>query len=114
MRWIERGLGPVPIEFGRLLDATVDIPALRRAIDELLEEKRAGAELDRGPRVEPISQFIQAEMAHLEAIPEVRPSSAASVNELNSVFREVLAEVWATVRPSPCLSFPGRGQALSS
>lgn len=100
MRWIERGLGPVPIEFGRLLDATVDSPALRRAIDELLEEKRAGAELDRGPRVEPISQFIEAEMAHLQAIPEARPSSAAPVNELNTVFREVLAEVRAAVRPS--------------
>ena len=97
MRWIERGLGPVPIEFGRLLDATVEDSTLRHAIDELLNEKIAGAELDRGPEIKPISEFIEAEMARLKVATEGNEGSAPSVGELNVLFREVLTEVWATV-----------------
>src|SRR5436309_15394355 len=43
MRWIELELGPVPIEFGRLLEATVTNTEIRRAIDELVDAKKAGA-----------------------------------------------------------------------
>jgi predicted nucleotidyltransferase len=43
MRWIDQQLGPVPIEFGMLLDATVENPRLRAAIQELIAAKRAGA-----------------------------------------------------------------------
>jgi uncharacterized protein len=90
MRWIERDLGPVPIEFERLLDATVEHPELRAAIDDLLIEKRAGAELDRGPRSAPISDFLETEIARLEReaakTPVVSPDGAA----LDECFRAIL------------------------
>lgn len=62
MRWIEQGIGPVPIEFGQLLEATVSEPELRYAIGELLELKKGGAELDEGPRIPAISEYIEREM----------------------------------------------------
>lgn len=100
MRWIERGLGPVPIEFGCLLEATVDDLALRRAIEELLEQKKAGAELDRGPRIVPISRFIETEMVRLEAGADDKPSCSPPVEELNGLFRDLLREVWSSEWPA--------------
>jgi predicted nucleotidyltransferase len=95
MLWIERGLGPVPIEFGRLLEATVTDPRVRQAIDELLEAKRAGAELDRGPAIPELGGFIAMEMARLEGTAAERPTSAPAVEQLDALFRDTLAEVWS-------------------
>ena len=100
MLWIERGLGPVPIEFERLLNATVESPDLRRAIDELLEAKKSGAELDHGPRIPQISRFIEAEMTRLQRAAADGPSPAPSVEPLNDLFRDILAEVWGGGRPA--------------
>lgn len=61
MRWIERGLGPVPMEFERMVEGTVEEPALRDAIAQLLVEKRAGTELGKGPRIPAISDFVESE-----------------------------------------------------
>jgi predicted nucleotidyltransferase len=93
--WIEQGLGPVPIEFERLVDATVGSPDVRRAIDQLLEAKKLGAELDRGPKILAISRFIEVEMTRLEQTAAERPSPAPSLEQLNDLFRDILAEVWS-------------------
>lgn len=100
MLWIEKGLGPVPIEFGRLVEATVNSSELRHAIDDLLEAKRAGAELDHGPRVAVISQFIETEMTRLEQTRTNSPVEAAPVEELNVLFRAILNEVWRDGQPA--------------
>jgi uncharacterized protein len=93
MRWIEQGRGPVPIEFGRLVDATVSDAAVRSAIDDLLSVKRSGAELDRGPRIGAISNFIEREMADLEQCTPDRPDPAPPIDALNDLFRSTLREV---------------------
>lgn len=95
MRWIERDLGPVPIEFASLLEGTVREMALRNAIDQLLDQKKAGAELDRGPQIEPISRFIEAEMARLKELAEDKPGASPPLDELDNLFRSVLEEVWS-------------------
>jgi predicted nucleotidyltransferase len=94
MRWIEQGLGPVPIEFGRLLEATVSAPELRRDIDELLELKKRGAELDEGPRISAISEFIEREMPRLEQAAGNQPKCKVAAEDLNALFRNTLEEVW--------------------
>ena len=66
MNWIEQGLGTVPTDFNVLLDKLVIEPNLRVEIERLLSAKRAGAELDRGPRIEPISRFIERELERWE------------------------------------------------
>src|SRR5213594_3590187 len=81
MLWIEQGLGPVPIEFGRLLDATVTDRDLRRAIDQLLEAKKAGAELDRGPKIPVISRFIESELTRLQVARADKPNPAPPVDQ---------------------------------
>jgi len=92
LRWIEREGSPVPIEFDRLVEATVEDDALLKAIERLLEEKRAGIEMGRGPRVPVISDFIEQEFARLSpAAPEL-PRVEAPIEKLNELFRDTLAE----------------------
>jgi predicted nucleotidyltransferase len=109
MLWIEQGRGPVPIEFGRLVETLVTNSELRRAIDDLLKAKRAGDELDRGPWIPVISRFIETEMTRLDPTRISRPARAAPVAELNALFRLVLIEVWGNQVPSSRFQVPGSG-----
>jgi len=94
MSWIERDLGPVPIEFGSLVDAIVDDGELRKAIDDLVKKKKAGLELGKAPRVAVISDFIEAEIKRLESDVMEKPVAAPPIEELNVLFRETLGEAW--------------------
>lgn len=96
INWIEKGLGVVPTEFEKLVNGVVISPELRDALDKLLADKRQGAELDRGPRIAPISDYIESELARMEnlalsQVPPTRPTEP-----LNRLFRESLKEVWGT------------------
>lgn len=100
MRWIDQELGPVPIEFQKLVDATVHDPRLRTALDDLISAKRAGAELDRGPRIPVIGDFIESEMARLEQTASDRPDAAPPIETLNQLFRSTIEEVWQPKQPN--------------
>ena len=67
-RWIERSLGPAPMEFEHLVRRTLDDPSLQAAIADLVGRKRRGEELDRAPRIDAISQFIEAELPRLASV----------------------------------------------
>jgi predicted nucleotidyltransferase len=92
--WIERDFGVVPTEFAALVDAIVSDAELRAAIDDLVERKRTGLEKDTGPRIEPISQFIDAELARLGAVKFEKLEGTGDPETLNQLFREVLDETW--------------------
>jgi predicted nucleotidyltransferase len=49
-----------------LVEQVVDAPELKEEIGKLLEARRRGEDLDRGPRIAPISEFIESELAWLE------------------------------------------------
>ena len=93
-RWVEADRGAVPMEFERLVE-TSDLPEeALKAIATLLQEKRAGAELRRGPRVPVLNEFIESEFARLEAARMPRCPPEVEVNQLSKVLRESLIEVW--------------------
>lgn len=92
--WIERGLGPVPMEFDRLVAALVPPGSVRDAIADLVARKRAGAELDWGPRIEPISAFLEAELARAAAQPDPDGGPPAPIEPLDAAFRAALADAW--------------------
>lgn len=89
-RWIERNPEPVPMEFDRLYPV-VDSPELLAAIEDLVVRKKAGAELDRGPKIEVISDYIEAEMPRLQGVSHAygRPEEPAPT-ELDAFFRRVV------------------------
>jgi uncharacterized protein len=92
--WIEQGRGIVPTEFGVLVDALVHDPLLKQAIETLVEEKRRGAELKRGPRIPVISQFIEYELGQREAITIAPGHKPSTTEKLNQLFLNALKEVW--------------------
>lgn len=89
----------MPIEFAKLVEATIQQSTIRDAIGSRVTAKMAGAELDRGPRIEALSGFIERELARLEAIPVSAQASESSIDVLNELFREVVNEVWAPAEP---------------
>jgi predicted nucleotidyltransferase len=101
--WLERDLGLAPTEFAKLLGKTVDSPELRSAIEKLLEATQRGVELDRGPRIGAISDFIERELTRLEGIQfgddYIRP--VGSIDDFNRLFRAALDEVWSPAGMKP-------------
>lgn len=94
INWLEQGLGVVPTEFKVLVDNTVESSALKAAIEALVTAKEQGQELDDGPRIPVISDFITAEIARLEDKQFTDGSTPRSTGTLNELFRDALREVW--------------------
>jgi predicted nucleotidyltransferase len=76
-RWIERGLGPVPMKFQTLVDDLVEEANLRFHIAVLVARKRAGEELDEAQRIPILDAFLATELARLEKIAPADPALPA-------------------------------------
>lgn len=90
VRWVEQNRGPVPMEFVRLVDATVRDTALRTAIDTLIAEKRAGTELEEPPRLPTLHDFIEAEIDRQKDVQFRETGERPDLAPLNTLFRTVL------------------------
>ena len=89
-RWIEREASPPPMAFEVLLDKLVPEGVLRDAIEKLLEKKRTSAEVEDGPRISAISDFLESELAMMEATPPFLPGAGQDHSQLDAFFRSVL------------------------
>ena len=94
IKWLEAGRGVVPTEFQSLVDQIVAPGSLRDAIDMLIAEKAAGGELDRGPRIPEISDFVASELERLEGTHFDRAPNVPSIEPLNELFQRELKEVY--------------------
>jgi predicted nucleotidyltransferase len=90
--WIERGYGVVPIEFHKLVEQVIDDAAVKAAVEDLVRRKRSGEELDRGPHIPEISNFLNRELDRLSQL-SAPPTERASSAGLDQTFRECLIEV---------------------
>jgi predicted nucleotidyltransferase len=97
IRYLEKGLGIVPTAFAALVEQVVDSSILRDEIRDLVAAKRDGKELDQGPRIEPISAFIEGELARLDGVRfgAEAPRSGGPIAEYNQVFRASLRNAWS-------------------
>ena len=94
MQWIEQSEQSVPMEFATLVDTLVKEPVMKSAIEDLLAQKMAGEELDRGPKIASISNYIDAELARLEQVAASQKPQKPPVEELNVFFRWALTQLW--------------------
>jgi uncharacterized protein len=92
INWIEKESTVVPMEFGALVERCVKASSLKQAIGNLLERKRTGQELDRGPRIPAISDFIDSELERLKRT-VIEGKSKPDSERLNEFFRWALDEV---------------------
>ena len=95
VNWIEQGMGVVPTEFGTLVDRVVTSSRLKAEIDRLVESKRRGDELDHGPRIAAISEFIESELHRYENHRFSYATPPAPADGLDQLFIEALQEVWS-------------------
>ena len=93
-RWIEAGFGPVPMEFGTLVEKVASSDILKQEIFSLLKRKQSGQELDFEPRIPAISDFIESEIERLKQQAEQQPLLPSQNDKLDELFREALIEVW--------------------
>ncbi len=100
-KWIESDLGVVPMEFQKLVDRTVTDSELRVSIDDLLKRKRKGHELDRGPAIPTISEFVEEELLRLGVKNDVRPAVTSDPARLDALFVDALREVWGVTIRAP-------------
>ena len=90
--WIEKGYGVVPMEFQALVDRILDGGELKAEVQKLLTAKRSGAELNKGPRNDIISGFLEKELARLQADHEP-PAETRDPSQLDQLFVDILKEV---------------------
>jgi len=68
--------------------------ALQAEIDKLIEAKRAGAELDYGPRIVPINNYIESELSRFSGMTFDYDKRVVRIDQLDFLFRSALKEVW--------------------
>lgn len=83
----------MPMEFGALLERSVESAELKSAIRELMEKKQAGLELDTGPRIEIISDFIESELRRLEDELSVGVRDKPASEKLDEFFRFAIESI---------------------
>lgn len=94
IKWIEQGYGVAPTSFGVLLKRVVPPGELKDKIEELIEQKSRGDELDYGARIPVISDFISAELSRLEEDQKQYKNNPAPAEVLDELFRKALHEIW--------------------
>ena len=92
--WIEKEEAAVPMEFSVLVNRLVVDAELKQAIADLLKAKMQGEELDRGPAIPVISDFIRSELKRLEKEMPRRVNPKADSEKLNEFFRFALKTAW--------------------
>lgn len=93
-RWIETHGTMPPMEFAKLIEDQLP-QNLQRIVADLLNRKRAGEELDKGPRIREINEFVGGEIERLNQLPDGMPSVKMPDWEvLDQVFRGSLSDAW--------------------
>ena len=95
-RWIEGHDTLPPVEFAELADEVLP-PQLRIPVADLLERKRAGEELARGPRIPELSEFLSEEISRLSGIVcNQEHAKPPTHDDLDFLMREILRETWVS------------------
>jgi hypothetical protein len=93
-RWIEQNRGPVPMTFNELLVTIKDHTDLVAEIGKLIQRKMNGEELDRGPAIPVIGNFIGEEMIRQNGLPTKKRIESPNLQHLQVVFSELLEKAW--------------------
>ncbi|MBI3621311.1 MAG: nucleotidyltransferase domain-containing protein [Nitrospirae bacterium] len=93
-RWINENRGVAPIEFGILVEHMVKDEAVKKEIALLLDQKMSGKELDRGPKISPLSDFIERELEELSQQLSASRAPTVDTRKLDELFRMMLDAPW--------------------
>lgn len=92
--WIEKYKTMPPMEFEKLFGAQELDPKLINEIQQLLDRKRSGEELDLNNRIEDINNFLEEKINYFEGYTKTfKAEGSRGVNSLDRLFRETLSEL---------------------
>jgi uncharacterized protein len=94
IRWIEESDEIVPMTLGALIEKTVHDHELKATIADLIQLKQNGAELDRGPAIPRLSQFIKDELDRLGKKDLKSHGPRKTSDKLNEASRASLVAAW--------------------
>jgi uncharacterized protein len=97
IHWIERHGAAPPIEFQRLLVSLRDRPDLLDDISSLLEKKRVSAEMATAAPMRRLNQFIESELARLDALARKSEPRSVDTEAANALFRRLVHEAWPNI-----------------
>lgn len=83
---LEQNLGPVPVQFSTLVDRVVTDTALYDAINDLVDQKTTGQELDQGPRIPALSDFLEFQLNRMAEQGFEKRVQRCPVEKLNALF----------------------------
>ncbi len=93
--WIEKKNTMPPMEFSKLMAEQQLDDILIYEIYKLLDKKTSGLEIDIEPKSPIIINFLSSKIEHFEQyLKTVRKDKKSDYEALNSLFREILKEVW--------------------
>lgn len=93
--WIEEGFGPVPMRFAALMDRLDLSQELRDEIQKLLKAKATSGELGTGPKIEPISRFLQHEIEKRGKTAPNFDDSDRDTTPLDRLLAQSIREAWS-------------------
>lgn len=96
-QWIERRQDMPPMAFEVLLDALLPNGELRQEVDRLLALKRVSTEVEDGPRIAAISDFLEAELDRMGATQPRLSAGSGRADALDTLFRQMLAADAASI-----------------
>ncbi|MGE7675454.1 DNA polymerase beta superfamily protein [Lysinibacillus sp. NPDC094403] len=90
-KWIEKNITVPPIDFQELLNEIIFDDPLKTEIQQLLQRKMAGEELNMEPRIEIINEYLENEIKHIEAYcKNLHVKVDDSTQKLDALFRSTL------------------------
>jgi len=96
-KWIESNGTMAPMEFQKLVDSQIDNQDLRREIENLLERKKSGEELDKELRIQIINDFVESQIEYFnKVVKSYDKETKPETEKLDTLFRDTLIEVWKT------------------
>lgn len=94
-KWIEERNTMPPMEFALLLNTMLPNGNLVDEIQDLLVKKKSGEELDYGPHIRSINEFLDEHIQHFDHyLKSVGKKQPVEEIVFDSIFREALREVW--------------------
>lgn len=93
--WIEEHDIMAPVEFQELVRTQVKDAAVKKTIDNLLERKVAGEELNEEPRIEILHDFVESKIRYyLDYVKKINVPDKTDTGKLNELFRKTLKNSW--------------------
>ncbi|MDM5153195.1 nucleotidyltransferase domain-containing protein [Bacillus sp. DX1.1] len=93
-KWLEEKGALPPVEFERLITELTLDSIIVSEIEDLLVKKKAGVELDVGPEIAVLNEFLEGQIAYYqEYVKGIEKGTGIGVEKLDVLFRDMLFEI---------------------